>query len=386
MWPAHAQSEPDHHVTIRLLPDKTNVKAGDTVTVGIEHSLSPGWHTYWKNPGDSGTKAGITWSGIDGIKDSDIKWPFPKKLIMGPLTNFGYEEKVVLLQDLTLPDTLLKGPQVLSATIDVLVCHEICIPETHTARLTLNGDQYPAKEAVDAAYTKLPIDTGWATSLSENEKDLVVSINTDTPSAFTNLKSIDLYPEEWGLIDNTQTTSATLGENILTLRHPRGDRPLSDAPVSKLVITYNDAMGKRAAVRVSTLLDSSALDGIVYPLESLSFIKAMIFALIGGIILNLMPCVFPVLSMKALSLVHLKDKDNAIARGHGLSYTAGLLVCFITIAGSLLILKAVGAQIGWGFQLQSPMVILFLTYLIFTLALNLAGFLILISARMQVIP
>lgn len=374
VWTALAQEEPDSYVSIRLLPEKTAVKGGDVITVGIEHTLYPGWHTYWKNPGDSGTKARITWSGLDGLKASDIEWPSPKKLSMGPLTNFGYEDKVVLLQDLTLPDTLPKGQQQITAVVDVLVCHEICIPETHTASFYINGDQYPAKEAVEAARAFMPLDTGWATSLSEEGKELIVTINTDTPSAFTNLKSIDLYPEEWGLIDNTTKTSAALKGDVLTLRHARGERPLSDAPVSKLVITYNDALGKKAAVRVSTLLDSAAVGATSSPFDHISLATAILFAFIGGMILNLMPCVFPVLSMKALSLVHLKDKDNAIARRHGMAYTAGILVSFMIVAGALLAFKATGAQIGWGFQLQSPLVILFLTYLFFTLGLNLAGY------------
>ena len=165
-------------------------------------------------------------------------------MAMGPLTNFGYEKKVVLLQDITLPKDLPKGPITINAKVDVLVCHEICIPESHTASFVLNGSLYPATKAVDEARTAIPLDMGWETKISEDAGDLVVTINTDTPSAFGDLKSIHLYPEEWGLIDNTEQTSAQKDGNVLTLRHKRGDRPLADVPVSKLVVTYKDPNGK----------------------------------------------------------------------------------------------------------------------------------------------
>ncbi len=368
---AQAQSPDQKYVSIRLLPEKTSVKGGDTVTVGIEHTLYEGWHTYWKNPGDSGTAARVEWSGLEGIEASAFSWPIPHKMPMGPLVNFGYEEKAVLLQDITLPKTLPDGPITLSAKVDVLVCHDICIPETHVATMTLNGDQYPASQAVDFARARLPIDMGWETSITENADDLVVTVNTDSPSAFTNLKSVSLYPEEWGLIDNTTQTTATLDGNVLTLRHKRGDRPLTDVPVSKLVITYEMPTGEKAGVRVSTLMGGEiAPQGEGFG----GFAKAILFAILGGIILNLMPCVFPVLSMKALSLVHLKGESNKTAQIHGLAYMAGVILSFVVIAGILIAIKAAGAQVGWGFQLQNPAVTLALTYLFFTLGLNLAGF------------
>ncbi len=371
--PNTAQASDETYVSIRLLPSQTTAKGGDTITVGIEHTMADGWHTYWKNPGDSGTAARVEWSGLDGIVKSDFTWPIPHRMPMGPLVNFGFEEKAVLLQDLTLPGTLPKGPITLTAKVDVLVCKDICIPESHTATLTLNGGQYPAADAVEDARAKLPIDMGWETEISEERGNLIVRVNTDTPSAFSNLKSVALYPEEWGLIDNTATTSAKLDGSILTLTHKRGDRPLADVPVSKLIISYDAPTGATKAVRVSTMEGSGGVFDSSGKGEPL-LITMLLFALLGGVILNLMPCVFPVLSMKALSLVHLKDEENAVARRHGLAYAAGIIVCFVVIAGILIALKATGAQIGWGFQLQNPIVILGLTYLFFVLGLNLSGF------------
>lgn len=371
IYPASAQVSGEPNIALRLLPEKAEVKPGDTVTIGIEQTIRDGWHTYWTNPGDSGTAARIEWKGLD-VKAAPIQWPIPKKLPLGPLTNFGYEGKVVLLQDLTLPEDLPEGPVELTATLDVLVCHEICIPEEHVATLTLNDGRDPAAQAIGEARATLPLDMGWATSMGEENGDLIVTINSDTPSAFAKLGSIELYPEDWGLILNTVDTRAQKKGETLTLRHKRGDRALEEVPVTKLVIAYEDANGDRKAVRVSTLDAAAATLGDTP--QNITLWKAILFALLGGIVLNLMPCVFPILSMKALSLANLKDKEQKIARVHGIAYTLGILAMFTVIAGVLIALKAGGMQIGWGFQLQHPVVILGLAYLFFVLGLNLAGY------------
>ncbi len=364
----------DSRVSIRLLPEKTKLSGGETLTVGIEQTIEKGWHTYWINPGDSGTAARVEWSGLeDKIEAAPIAWPTPKRLPMGPLTNFGYEDKVTLLQDITLPDNLPAGPATINATIDILVCEEICIPETHEASFTINGDQKPAAASIEAARGKLPIDMPWSTSVREQEDNLIVEITSDQISAFKKLGSIELYPEEWGLISNPGKTVSMANDTSLTMVHPKGDRSAKEVAVSKYVIAYEDASGVRKSVRVTAKSDSMPAATVV-PNDNISLARAVLFAVFGGLILNLMPCVFPVLSMKALSLVQLKDKELVKARRHGLAYTAGIILSFALIAGVLIALKAGGAQIGWGFQLQNPAIILFLSYLFFLLGLNLAGF------------
>lgn len=375
--PFTASAQDDSHVAVRILPAQTQVKGGETIKIGIEHTIAPGWHTYWLNPGDSGTPARISWAGIDGLKASAIEWPVPKKLPMGPLTNFGYEDNVVLLQDLTLPDTIPGEPTVLTATVEILVCQEICIPETHQKSFVINGDEEAVPVAVAMAQTRLPLDTGWEATLSEGAGNLTVTIETDQPQAFAKTGTIEIYPEEWGLILNPEKTQASIDGNKLILQQKRGERKLEDVPPGKIIVAYEDTQGTRKGVRVSALSDLSTKhieqENVSAP-EGMSLIKAALLALIGGIILNLMPCVFPILSMKALSLVQLKDEDNAKARWHGLFYTLGVLFSFAVIAAILLSLKAGGAEIGWGFQLQNPVIILGLSYLFFILGLNLAGY------------
>ncbi len=372
---AFTDKSSDKNVAVRLLPEKTSVAGGETITVGVQQTIRPGWHTYWANPGDSGAIIRIKWAGVKDIKPAAIQWPIPKKLPMGPLTNFGYEGEATLLQNITLPEKLPKGAQTITAEIDLLVCEEICIPESHTESFIINGDENPVPAAVEIARTKLPIDMGWQTTMAESDGNLVVTIATDTPNAFNKLKSIELYPEEWGLIANSAKTSAKKDDKHLIITHPRGERDLSEAPLSNIVVVYEDAMGARKAIRVSGVTnDAVPVEKTSIAQETVGIVKAIVFAFLGGLILNLMPCVFPVLSMKALSLVKLKDKEIARARMNGIAYTVGILACFTVIAGILLLLKAGGAQVGWGFQLQHPAIILFLAYLFFTLGLNLIGF------------
>jgi thiol:disulfide interchange protein len=370
-----AQAQDEKYVSIRLLPEKTQVQGGETVTIGIEQSIKKGWHTYWVNPGDSGTAARVAWTGIDGeIKADPISWPAPKRLPMGPLTNFGYEKNVILLQDITFPKDLADGSQTITATVDILVCEEICIPETHTASFIINGDEEAVPAGIEMARGKLPLPVSWKTSMREEGQNLIVDIATSSADAFSKLETVQLYPKEWGLISNPAKTVAMKSDTGLTLVHPRGDRALSDVRSSDMVITYEDKSGTRKAVQVSADGPALNITSTVAPNSNVGFIQAIFLAIIGGLILNLMPCVFPVLSMKALSLVQLKDKEASKARHHGLAYTAGIILSFIAIAAILIALKTGGAQIGWGFQLQNPAIILFLAYLFFTLGLNLAGF------------
>jgi thiol:disulfide interchange protein len=370
--PALAQPD-DKHVAIRLLPSKTTVEAGETITIGIDHQIDRGWHTYWSNPGDSGAEARIQWSGLEDVKAAPIEWPAPKRLPMGPLMNFGYEDQVTLLQDITLPNKLTDEPITLTATVDILVCQEICIPETHQASFIINGDEEPVPAAVEIARSKLPLDMGWETKVSEDNGVARIEINTDQPQAFAKTNSIEIYPGEWGLIDNPSASKASLTENGLLIEHKRGDRALNDIPPTKIVIAYEDAQGARKAVRVSALTDAPVIANAP-PASTGTIVKAVLLALLGGIVLNLMPCVFPVLSMKALSLVQLKEEEAVKARWHGIFYTLGILFSFTIIAALLLSLKAGGAQIGWGFQLQNPAMIVMLAYLFFLLGLNLAGY------------
>jgi thiol:disulfide interchange protein/DsbC/DsbD-like thiol-disulfide interchange protein len=369
-----ATASVEKHVAIRLIADKTDVAGGDAITVGIEQTIAPGWHVYWVNPGDSGIATTVAWAGMDDITAGDLLWPVPEKLPFGPLTNYGYEKNVTLIQSLTLPGRIPAGAFDLTASIDLLVCKEVCIPESHTASLAFNGSVAGDAVAVATAQSFLPIEAGWETLLTEKDGDAVLTVTLGNPTPLIRAQEIEWFPEEWGILDNTAKALVQTEGNVLTLRQKRGDRTLADVPVSKAVLAYQDAQGQRRAVRLSILTEAGGNGTNNHTgLDRVTFLQAALFALLGGLILNLMPCVFPVLSMKALSLVKLKGKELSHARLYGLAYTAGILLSFALIAGGLIALKNAGAEIGWGFQLQSPAVILVLSYLLFLIGLNLAG-------------
>lgn len=376
--------EPEHYVSVRLIADKSDVKGGDVIRIGVEQTIYPKWHTYWKNPGDSGLATDVKWNTPDEFNFSDMEWPTPKKLPYGPLTNYGYEGVVTTLQNLTLPATIPTGPFAVSGTVNLLVCYDICIPESHDVSLIFNDGGDAQTDLIEKAEQTLPVSKNWETTYTEEKGDFVLSITTDS-TAIINAKKVIFAPEDWGTIDNTKDARIEKTNDGFRLLQKRGERNLNEIASLPLVIGY-DGKGVRLKA-TSAPITSSAIGALgatpestasistsASPFQSGLFIKALFFAFLGGLILNLMPCVFPVLSIKALSLINLNEKEENKTRQYGLSYTAGILISFGLIAATLLILKASGEQIGWGFQLQNPIVITILIYLVFIVGLNLSGF------------
>lgn len=383
--PAAAQAQnTDKLVKIRILPERGNIQAGEEIWIGIEQSIKTEWHTYWKNPGDSGSEPRIKWTLPKGFEVSDIHWPTPHKLPYGPLLNYGYSDHVILLQKLTAPEQLPDGPVTLKADIEVLVCKEECIPEFSLHELTLN-DKTAARENnaayINAALSKLPKKTNQSVFFEEDEGEFILSSTLPDGKSFTEeeLASMEFFPTDWGLVLNTEEARAEMMEGNLVLRQKRGDRSIKSIEQSGGVIAY-ESNGERKAFSFVAQNGSAVLDAMdkaskeIKAATSTTFLQAALFALLGGLVLNLMPCVFPVLSIKALSLVKMSEKHPEKARAHGLSYTAGVMLSFLTIAGILLVLKASGAGIGWGFQLQNPIVVSLLAYMLFLVGLNLSGY------------
>ncbi len=378
------QKEPDHYVIPRLLADETQVSGGETIRIGLEETIHPKWHVYWKNPGDSGTPTEINWELPKGFSVSELEFPAPLKIAYPPLTNYGHEEQPIFLQNLTLPKTLPAGEITLNATVNLLVCHDICIPETHKVSLILNGDQDAEPAKIKDAELKLPIHQDWKTNFHKDGENFVLKSILEDTSELAKAQNVRLFPEDWGAVDNNAEATLEILDTGFRLTQKAGERDFTELKNLPVVVTY-DLDGEKKSFRIIAKLEADAgqLLGSIVPniepaengtTQKTGFLKAVFLALLGGLVLNLMPCVFPVLSMKALSLVNLNDKEEKKARAYGLFYTLGILISFAIIAGTLIALKAGGAEIGWGFQLQNPIMIIVLIYLIFTLGLNLSGF------------
>ncbi len=394
---ALASTEKDgvpRYVTVNVIPEKDAIAPGETLAIAIEQIHHPEWHTYWKNPGDSGETTNVDWTLPAGFKAGDIEFPAPHRIAYGPLMNYGFSGEIVLLTSITAPEKLPEGDLTFSADISWLVCKDICIPEFTKATLVLpvatqeNPGVKTSPDLFAAARAALPQQKIWQGMLEEQDQTLKISF-TPEPEFLPELRSAKdffFFPEEWGILQNPAPQEIAVKGDHLEILVQRDTRPLSDIKNLKAVLTYKDASGtdKALALDVAIVAHSQSSGGVIsvgddpsssdISAENISVAQAIFLAVLGGIILNLMPCVFPVLSVKALSLVKMSDKEQKYAASHGLFYTAGILVCFGGIAAILIALKSAGEEIGWGFQLQNPVVVLLLAYLLFVMALNLSGF------------
>jgi thiol:disulfide interchange protein/DsbC/DsbD-like thiol-disulfide interchange protein len=365
--PAAAQN-PQPKVHARLVAEDKAVAPGGGITVALEEKIAPGWHTYWKNPGDAGAPTDIQWTLPAGWKAGVIQWARPKRLPVGPLMDYGYEGTPWFLTTLTAPADA-KGPVTIGGHASWLVCQQICVPEDAVVTLTLPvGPQAPdpavAKDFA-AARALLPVASPWKLTYAlGNTLDIYVA----APAlAATHPKSADFFPATSGIIKNAAPQLVGYARDGLVLRLAPGPN-VKGALQGLLVLTSSDGS--------TQALDVSVPQGVVPPAEfsdsesgDLSLWLAMLFALVGGLILNVMPCVLPILAMKALSLAtHGKE-----GRSESFAYAAGAVLSFAALGLAIVLLQQGGQSVGWGFQLQSPIAVAGFALLVFAVALNLSG-------------
>ncbi len=365
--PAFAQEGPPK-VHARLVAEDKAIAPGGTITVALEEKIAPGWHTYWKNPGDAGAPTDIQWTLPAGWKAGGVQWPRPKRLPVGPLMDYGYEGTPWLLTTLTAPGDA-KAPVTISAHASWLVCQQICVPEDAALTLTLPvGPQTPdpavAKD-FGAARALLPVASPWKLTYALGSAlDLYVA----APAlAAAHPKTADFFPAGSGIIKNAAPQRVGYAADGLVLRLAPGTNV--KGPVQGLlVLTSTD--GSTQALEVS------APQGPVPPAEfsdsesgDLSLWLALLLAFAGGLVLNVMPCVLPILAMKALSLAN----HGSRGRGESFAYAAGAVLSFAVLGLAILLLRQGGQSVGWGFQLQSPLAVAGFALLVFAVALNLSG-------------
>lgn len=385
-------------VQVRLLSDVAAVAPGEPFTVALEQRIIPGWHTYWKNPGDSGLPTEIEWILPAGSSAGPIQWPYPHRFDVGPITNYGYSDQVLLLNQITPPADLKAGEQfAMQAKLRWLVCEEICIPEESEITFALPVSDGPAPSALhddlEAARSALPVASPWPLSVAMEAEALSLELALPIAAQAT-LIDAAFFPDAWGqILHSGQQVLTSTPESIRLGLEPEAGFDPGKTPLSGvMVLTERLADGSEAAraLLVSAKLDGDAglagtttggAAGGQTPLliiegggiADIGFFSALFFALLGGIILNLMPCVFPVLSIKILSLSQQLGGDRREMRHHGYVYTAGVLISFAVISGLLLALRAGGEALGWGFQFQSPTFVMLMALLFFALGLMLSG-------------
>ena len=354
----------------RIITPASGIVSGEALDVGVELELPEGWHTYWRNPGDSGEPVSLTWSG-QGLKSSSkIRWPIPDRIPYGPLVNLGYKESVLLTQRLAFEN--LVGVDAIELTVSGrwLVCEAVCIPETKVMTLTLPVvEQAAVNPELKVRFDQLPLPQR-AAGISEtrwlSQTDLEIRLNFPGID-LSRLDGLYFLPFEEGVLDLTVAPTAVVEADQIVLGV--GFEDASRARYDGLLWFQEWVNGERITaafmIEVPSPNDNSG---------GLAFLQAILMALLGGMILNLMPCVFPVLSIKVLGLMAEAGGSQQAQRQQGWWYTFGVIASFVLIALVLMVLRAVGEQIGWGFQLQSPVVVALLAILFLLLGLNLSGF------------
>ncbi|MDD3652176.1 protein-disulfide reductase DsbD domain-containing protein, partial [Immundisolibacter sp.] len=351
------------HARLSLLADVRGVLPGQPFSVGVNVELDRGWHIYWRNPGDSGQAPRIDWQLPAGFAAGDIEWPYPEQVSPPPVVTYGYQDEVLLPVTLTPPPDLA-GPVRLAARVHYLVCKDLCLPEQAELALELpvleRAQPDPAgQRAIAAARARLPRQWPQLTLQAARFGDHVY---LSWPAALGSA-AVRFFPDREGQFRHSagQVQERVDGRLRLTLT-------ATAQPLERLTGVLVDARGWDGAGRVRAIavdvpvraLDQAPPAGRPVTARAktaaggMGLALAAGLALLGGLILNLMPCVFPVLSVKVLSFIQLAHGDPGRVRRHGLAFLAGVLVSFWLLAGLLLALRAAGGGVGWGFQLQSP--------------------------------
>ena len=369
------------HLTAEITSLRPQIAAGGTLQAGLVLTLEDHWHVYWSNAGDSGEPPQITWTLPPGITAGPLQFPPPSRLPLGPLMDYGYETQVALPLELHAAPTMKPGKVHLDARVSWLVCAAQCLPGKAHMGLDLDVVPGPLPDpslvgALGAAIKSLPapLPADMSVHAIGDAKSLGVTLHTGSE-----VRDAQIYPLDTDQINNAAPQPVEPmndGIRVVLARAPdttglprtfhglvelgSGESYLFTVPV--------------AAGRVAPVAKTGGNRAATAPASSdVTFFGELALAFGGGLLLNLMPCVFPVLFLKGLALVHSSTAEKRHQRLHGLMYTLGILVSFWAVVGVLLILRAGGREVGWGFQMQSPGFVAVLAALVFFLGLSLAG-------------
>ena len=386
------------NVEAELIAEHGSVQPGGSLWVALRLKIRPGWHTYWRNPGDAGEPPRITWTLPAGYAAGPIVWMAPRHHRYGPLMNYGYKGEVMYLTRISAPKDAKPGTVVtLKSHALWLVCEDICVPEEGKFALPVfvaKGAPPPNvehKAAFARARQEVPRKSPWAASVHRNGKTLVLRLK-GAALRKDKVEQVWFYPFKPGVIRHVKPQTPSFGKDTFSLwmtakKIARGKplegvlvvtEKLDSGPVRQAFVIR--ARPGDPAVAAGGGPDGSGGAGVAEGGTAgsggdggLTLLMALVFALVGGLILNLMPCVLPVLSMKALALAQHARADGPEQRRHGWAYTLGVLATFAAVTAVLLGMRAAGEEVGWGYQLQSPLVVLVLAWVMFVIGLWLAG-------------
>ena len=368
-----------------FVAEHETVAPGEATAIALDMTMEPGWHTYWKNAGDSGQPVEVIWTAPAGVKIGPIEWPAPGRQPFPPMMNYGYSDAATLLMPVQVPSGWPTGePIKLKAEVYWLVCNQVCIPEQGETTFQLDtGPETATDPGATALFTKARAAVAQPSPYEARHQidESFVRLRLESPAfAAAEIEDAYFFPREWGVIDHAAMQVASIDGRGLTLAIPRSPEtdempagPLSGvleitetSPEGPLTVALAVDAKRGVVAEGAAAYRGAAGSAITLPV-------ALVFAFIGGLILNLMPCVFPVLALKALGFTKTAREPRAARVAHGAAYTAGVLVLFVLLAAGFLVLRSAGMAIGWGFQLQNPFIVVALAYLLLMVGLNLSG-------------
>jgi len=330
------------------------MKPGDELLVGFKFTLNPGWHTYWENPGDAGEGASIKWNLPNDVKASEILWPGPERIPVEPLMTFGYEDEVVLLTKIYTSETTTI-PVTLNAQVSWYTCKEICIPQEAEVSFPINlGNKTSSasKDLLEQVLDQVPVQFNGTYRVQKLDDSYVLQGELENMDQYD---SMYFFPKDYGLTNYTENQLYEINKDSFSLQIKASEIEIENKSFEGVV-----ALNKNEEV---TFIE------IDYPLvtkdtsKEFNILTLIVFAFLGGLILNVMPCVFPILSIKILRFIEQSRDSTYKTLQQGLLFSLGAIISFLTIAALLIALKSGGESIGWGYQLQSPVVVSLLFYL-----------------------
>ena len=366
------QTAAAQHVVVSLVVPQAQLAQGATDWVAIGFKLEPGWHVYWKNAGDSGEPPTVKWSLPAGVAADPFLYPAPKRLPLGPLMDFGYEHQVLFPAALHVGADAKPGAGQVSAAVGWLVCRETCIPGKAQLSVARPVVAAGATVAVDSAAAALvaqaragvppPLAAGAAVFAAKG-KQITLAVSTGKPES-----SATFFPADESVLANAAPQPAqALPHGVALTLTPDENAPAA-LGMLRGVVVFPDGRAYAIEAKPGAIPAAAAAGFALGPL-----LRAVALAFVGGLLLNLMPCVFPVLFLKGLALVQSSREEQGRMRAHGWVYALGIVVSFWLVLGALLALRGAGGQLGWGFQFQSPTFVALMAMFLFFLALSLAG-------------
>ena len=345
--------------SFEIIPEKVSIFNENEIYLIVKFDLEKNWHTYWKNPGDSGEPASFEWDLPEGFEISEAMWPTPELIPYPPLTTFGYTDQLELLFKLLLPEGV-KENSVIAVSSKWLVCADVCIPQEGSVSFDLfkANQTYPSQigQLLSKIKQKIPLDNGKIITSKIEEDRLVLNLEElglDITEAY-------FFPFRKDVIDYSVNQKLKKNDEEVSLS-------LAFIENTDVSLIKGGILKTNAGSQELRLLQRNFQSEVSLRPEFISLMTAILFSLIGGLLLNLMPCVFPVISLKILNFVNHSENRSQTSL-HGMFFSLGAILMFVLIGLSVLVLKSIGMDVGWGYQLQSPIVVSLLIFLFIFLA------------------